>query len=428
MENNIEPQIRQELNPIVLQEKKEDQGSVPEQFFDEAEKSIQEGEEEFKKLEQSEGNIGLEDFGTNLDLTKEESKGVLEDGGFTQRLYVLNEKARNSCRGFVERVRKVGAVATTALVLGTTSPAYSFAEEQVVEPPSSEQTVNEFAQTAQVETKEVLPSYEDAMKTLHESVMTDTNERILVSLKGKDGVWKPLVLKEAGKTSGSVPQEAFDALEKGEEIELVHTHPLEAFVIAGVITVEELNGIKKGDILSPSMQPSEMDFSSAITLNDFAKKNSGVVHERVIDPTGEWEYKISDEGQGQNFLRKYKDFFNEIEDKRGSILDIQEKQYIDKVKEEFYGDSRFLYSVLKARSGQGDNVAKTILFKIGFDRKALEMVKSFTPDEKIQRDALVNYMVAKPPKSVSEQSVQFYENIAQKFGFSLTYTPNKKAE
>ena len=70
MENNIEPQIRQELDPVVIEEKEKELGVRPEQFFDEAEKSIQEGEEELKNWNNQQGNIGLEDFGTNLHLTR----------------------------------------------------------------------------------------------------------------------------------------------------------------------------------------------------------------------------------------------------------------------------------------------------------------------------------------------------------------------
>ena len=360
----------------------------------------------------------------------------MEDGGFTERLYVLNEKARNCCRDFLERVRKIGVVTTTALVLGTTSPAYSFAEEQVVEPPSSDQTVNEFAQIAQVEKKEALPSYDRAMKSLHESVMTDTNEKMLVSVREEDGVWKPIALTEGNKTSIASPEEETDAREKGEEMEEVHTHPLEVSTFSGLLSPEEIANVREGNGTARVLPPSgDGDFLLLFIQNILAKKTGARIHYKVVEPTGEWSFEIAD--QDAPYIVAMEKVISSIEEQsKGVHFSAEEKEYIESLKK-VLPDPRFFQVGLKERAASSapGSIVRNIWDKLGIEGRLSHAIGSLNSRETASFGTYVRYLggnpnlfFGEPDEQKNKEDIEFYETTAKKLGFSLKYTPNKKAE
>lgn len=421
MENNNEQPFTKEVIPVVPLENKESQVFRPESFFADIQKSINEGELVKQEEEQSNVLAGLENFGEQCGLTKDEAKKVLEEKGFTERLTSLRDKVTSSCDKYISKVRKVGAVATTALVFGVATPVYSYATEQVPEPERIE--------------KEVLPTYEEAMTGLHKSVLTDKNERLFVSVRDKDGTYKSLSLREGRETSASVPEEAIDVVENGGEIEIVHTHPLELSTFSGVMSREEIEKAREGNGLPRVLPPSgDADFMSAIGIDVLAQKTGGVAHYKVIDSTGEWSYEISD--RNAPFIRIMGKMLDQLSLKSDDVvLSPDEKEYVQVLLEKF-PDQRFLIAELKTRSASDDNIAKKLLGKVsGLEGTASKIFESANKDELASMDTFSKYLFGNyfhtagaNAEDMNREDVEFYERTAKELGFSLKYTPNKKME
>lgn len=421
MENNTERSFTKEVSPATSVETKEIQALSHESFLVETQRSID--EVGFIKQEQGQEMplADLESFGESCGLTKEEARMVLEEKGLVGRLAELRNKMVSSCDNFISKVRKVGAVATTALVFGASVPVSSYATEQVLEPVRIE--------------KETLPTYEEAIENLHKSVMTDKLERVLVSVRNKDGILKPIVLREGGKTSIKCPQEVFDALKRGEEVEMTHTHPLETYFTAGLMNPEEIEKARAGEIIPGSMPPSlDADFIGAVALEDSVKNNMGKIHHKVIDPTGEWSYWIPNSAsENLNLIKKLKEVSSEImkvvgERNTSNLLESSEKEYLNAITEVFE-DPRMVFSALSMEVGLGSSTAKTIFFKLGIEGIISKHNKSLSKNEQIANGAITEYLSLKISANntveYNEQIAKSYEEASHKLGFELKYTPNK---
>lgn len=420
MENNNEQPFTKEVIPVVPLENKESQVFRPESFFADIQKSINEGELVKQEEEQSNALAGLENFGEQCGLTKDEVKKVLEEKGFTERLTSLRDKVTSSCDKYISKVRKVGAVATTALVFGVATPVYSYATEHVPEPERIE--------------KDALPTYEEAMTGLHKSVFTDKNERTFVSVREKDGTYKSFSLREERETSGHFPDEAFDVLENGGEVEFVHTHPLEVSTFSEVMSSEEIKSAREGNGTPRVIPPSgDADFISAIGMDALAQKAGGVAHHKVIDSTGEWSYEIPDRNAPFiRIMRKIQDQFSIKSDY--VALSPEEKEYAQVLLEKF-PDQRYLIAELKTRAASDDNIAKDLLGKIGLEDMASKIFASADKEELASMDTFSQYLAGNyfysagaKTEDKNREDVEFYERTAKELGFSLKYTPNKKVE
>lgn len=420
MENNNEQPFTQEAMLVVPLENKEAQVFGTESFFADVQKSIHEGELVKHEEVQSDALVRLENFGEQCGLTKDEVEKVLEEKGFVGRLGDLQDKAIFSCDKFIAQARKIGATAATALVLGISTPAPAYSVEQVAGPAELEQAV--------------FPTHDEAMAGLHKSVFTDKNERTFVSVRDKDGTYKTFSLREERETSGNFPDEAFDVLENGGEVEFVHTHPLEASTFAGLMSHEEIERAREGNGLPRVIPPSgDADFMSAISVDTLAQKAGGVAHYKVVDSAGEWSYEISD--RNAPFIKIMGKMLDQVSIKNKDVaLSPEEKEYARVLLEKF-PDQRFLFAELKTRAASADNMAKNLLDKMGLEDRAAKILESASKDELASMDTFSQYLsgnyfhsVGATTEDKNKEDVAFYEKTAKKLGFSLKYTPNKKAE
>lgn len=425
MENNIEKPTGKDVELRVFPENKKFQDCNSETFFSIIQKKIDEVETKINEKEQFVALAQIESFGEKCGLSKEEVLKILEEKGFTFRLDNLRDKVVSSCEKFITQVRNVGAMATTALVLGMSAPAPSYAFDQEVDPTLSEQKIT-------------LPSYKDAIESMHKTVVRDKNERILVSIRDKDGVLKPIILAEGGETSIKCPQEVFDALDRGEDVEMTHTHPLSTYPTAGLMNQEEIQKVRNGEMLPVAMPPSlDGDFFGVIAIEGRIKKNTGKIYHKVVDSTGEWSYWIPDLGsENLALMKELKEVSSEImktlsERNMSNLLDPSEKEYLNSITENFE-DPRMVFSALLSEKGLGSSTAKIILFKLGIEDKMLKYNKSLNKSERVAIDAVAEYLSLKiSPNNTSEynaQVVKSYEETAKKLGFNLKYIPNKKVE
>lgn len=420
MENNNEQQFTKEIMLVVPLENKEVQTFGTESFFTDVQKSITEGESVKQEEERSTMLLGLENFGEQCGLTKDEVKKVLEEKGFVGRLGGFQDSAIFSCDKFITQARKIGATAVTTLVLGMSAPAPAYSAEQVVGLASLEQVV--------------LPTHDEAMAVFHKSVLTDKNERALVSVRGKDGVFRLVSLIEGSATTVKTPDELKGLIEKGEEVEDVHTHPLEAFTFAGLMNIEEIALAREGKSLSRVMPPSgDGDFLVVIEGAGAAQESGAKVHYKVVDPTGEWSYEISD--RKASFVMIMSELIEAARSigKNSAQLTLPERKYLDDLSKEF-PDQRIFANELRTRATTGGGLAKVIYDKTKFEDAIYKIIDSASIKEKESLGTFTEYLSgpkyhgAETIEQKNANAVEFYEKTAQKLGFSLTYTPNKKAE
>lgn len=417
MENNNEQLLTQGTTRGTLIENREVRENPASSFLVEIQKGINEGELLKQKEERSIALAELENFGKQCGLTKEEAARVLEEKGFASRLEDLRSKALFSCDNFIARARKIGSIATTALVLGTSVPAsVSYAAEQPSESVHSERVS--------------VSKYDEVMTGLHRSVLTDKKERALVSVRGSDGAFKVNTFSEGEDTSAAFPSETFDLLERGEDVELVHTHPLEAATFAGLMSSEEIIKARAGEEHPRVMAPSgDADFLSVISTDTLVQKSGATVHYKVIDPTGEWSYEISN--HNAPFVRMMRQLFDSVKDESKKFaLSPEEKQYMDDLEKQF-PDQRTLAAELKARSISTGGTAKIIWDKMGLENRMSKIIETASKDELASLEAFTqylqgpNYFSAGTTEEKNARAVEFYEGTAKKLGFTLKYTPNK---
>lgn len=233
--------------------------------------------------------------------------------------------------------------------------------------------------------------HEAKVREVRAQLMTDKQERMFFFFKNKDGgEWNDL--GQGGETSAYMP---FDGIKEKlkehnyEQVILIHTHPVHGYQMVGLDPLDsfddtEVIRTRKKDY--PPMPPSpNMDILGAIQAMRFFDKDYKKITQEVIDPSGVWEYKISD--PHNSFIKNMGDYLEQMEN-------LNEEDYLNK-------DQIALLE--KFRKENAELIKNT-------DPRNLILVLKFHPDSNIQKIGDdIEKEIIKHGEAVLEEATFIYE-------------------
>lgn len=328
-----------EEKPEDLEMQPEDGPETPEKLKEFVQKKIKNAEEELKDLSEFEERIKACNRTVNLPPDKVEK--IKKTFDVVEKLKTISKETGSLLAALIIAMGSVDANITRAND-GSKVKGESRIEE-VVENKDKE--------------KENAESYNKKIAELKESVYKDNHEKFtIVSINNGN-----LEFAESAeeKNFGNVDFEKIEtAIKNGsEKIEIIHTHPLEGYPNYSQKEIEE---IREGKSEPSPHPPSVTDLASLMQELNYFKTDNKRIENKIIDPTGEWIFKIGDENN--YFIKKYSAFLekytnpevykttlNETEkndfQKKGSLIDITHPEYRvmyfpDKIKKMMLDDFR----------------------------------------------------------------------------------------
>lgn len=228
------------------------------------------------------GEEGIKNSNDSVDLLPEKVREVEEKTGIRGKLADLAKK-------FAENGKKKMIIA--ALGMSVLASPGDFKEAAAAE--KYEESEKMESVLDKKEFKET--DYNKKIEELRESVWKDEKERSLVVYK-IDSKTESFEVEDCNINFCYVPLDKLkEAIRKGsKEVKSIHTHPLEAYPIFK----DEKEKIRKGEMKAIPMPPSQTDLTGLIQEFNFLKSNNldlDSVENKIIDPTGEWTYKIGDQ-------------------------------------------------------------------------------------------------------------------------------------
>ena len=139
---------------------------------------------------------------------------------------------------------------------------------------------------------EAFDDYREGMEMLHRASLTSPFEWLALyrRLKEGGGEWDYKDIQEASHAVLPTSEEFRTMLkEKAEQVEVVHTHPLELVYR----DPEILSRARKGEAPVLAMPPSFIDISAAmVTVAPLERELSDRIAWKVVDPAGAWSYAV----------------------------------------------------------------------------------------------------------------------------------------
>lgn len=139
---------------------------------------------------------------------------------------------------------------------------------------------------------ESFDDYQEGLEVLRRAALTSPFEWLALyrRLKEGGGEWDYKDIQEAAHGALPTSEEFREMLkEKGEHIEVVHTHPLELVYR----DPEILSRARKGEAPLLAAPPSFLDISGAmVTIAPLERELSDRITWKVVDPSGTWSYAI----------------------------------------------------------------------------------------------------------------------------------------
>lgn len=353
-----------------------------------------------------------------LGLDAEEERAALNEIGFAEREASLRERLSESVDRLKEALKRGTGAATTAFVLGIATPAFA-------ETPTT--PFEELAQNTAASVERVpLPTYEEAKKMLRDSTYTASTEEMAIFARMKDGEpMKTIMFKKGGSVSVSITNEEYEqfiALMKSRtaEIESVHTHPISAQESVGLISKEQGDAMRRGEMAPSSNEPSVIDWGMLLDNDTAYNFPSGQISYRVIDPTGEWEYGVRD--SGSPFIRGIRKANHEAASIGVSNLGLtdDEKAYLKAV---FDRNETTMHGMQEILNGGGDTMGFEIRQKL-LDKISPFMTKNVSAEDLAKYSELTEPLSASMNAEERLVRVHRMQEIATALGFRLSYTPH----
>lgn len=269
------------------------------------EKKVSSEEGEVRALELR-GEQSIEPKNLSVAVSAEELEEIKGLTGVKEKLDKINGKARKLLEEMKAKIKMVAVIGMSATAL---AGAGEFEAVGAETPDSATKIASLEKNHAPTENSgaENQKKYDENIDELRDATFTGKNEKFELVFRNKG---KIEFLKSEGKSNfGTIPlDKVAEQLKAGaEKIEIIHTHPLAAYPGYSEARIAK---IKKGEVDARPMPPSNTDFVSLINeLNQFKNSNKRIMN-KVIDPTGEWEFTL-DEKNG--FIDRYSEFMSYME-------------------------------------------------------------------------------------------------------------------
>lgn len=159
--------------------------------------------------------------------------------------------------------------------------------------------------------------YTKNVEEVRKELINDASERVFAFFIDSEEVFgrkKWVEYRNAGgEISSWVPlgqiKEEF-LKESYGKVKVIHTHPLKSYEIGGVLSLEEINKIKRGEAKIPPNPPSFMDISMMMRESDIlGDKVADKMENEAIDATGVWRFSVNN--KESNFIKQWNRYMKE---------------------------------------------------------------------------------------------------------------------
>jgi hypothetical protein len=365
------------------------------------------------------GEKTLAESGAVLGLNTTESTAALDGVNFTARLESLHDRLGKNTERLEGAMKRAVGVAASAFVLSLATPV--FAENPTTIGEALTQRENPTLAVEQAP----LPSYEEAKQRLRASILTAPSEERAIFVRIKDGApMKTLIYKKGesasvGMTDGEYEEFLAAMKSRTATIEDVHTHPVHALKSVGFISSTEAEAMSRGDMVPASLEPSVTDWNMLFMHDETYSFPPGQMSHRVIDPTGEWEYGVSDSGSSFiEGMRKGREEIDGLTDLADLGLDADVLTYLKGVVGENESVAQVLSKIFNGEDGTVE-VRKKLL-----DRVATITSKYVSVHDMSKYAELISPLSITMNREERQTRALRMKELAASLGFRLSYTPN----
>jgi len=235
---------------------------------------------------EKQGDDELSSINNTIGLDASGMEGVANELGVTRNLFLIAERAREAFEVAKEKMKQGTVIGLSLVSLLGASEAYAGQEGTI-----------EIGNKNRAEGHVDKAGYDNKIKEIRNELWTDQGEKVYLVVKQGDRFSftdASLVTNDnsAMMDVGKI-RKCFEAGEC-ESAELIHTHPLAA---SSGVDMLKMDKIKSGEIELAQMPPSITDITSLVTIQSVLGEKAGLLKNKVIDLTGEWEYGINKESE-----------------------------------------------------------------------------------------------------------------------------------
>lgn len=232
---------------------------------------------------ENQASIEWNDINNTIGLESEEVEMIAEEIGVKEKLELIVKRAREVLGKAKEKMKQATVIGMSALSLFGAGEVFAGQEE----------TIEIDSDKDKIESVIGKDEYDKKINEIRKSLLDDQYERVYLVMKKGDRFSFVDAAYANGNRSVTInlkkAKECF-AADECESVEFVHTHPLAA---SYGISKSEVDKIKSGENKPAQMPPSATDIQSLIVMDDFFGENAGLVKNKIIDPTGDWEYRLA---------------------------------------------------------------------------------------------------------------------------------------
>lgn len=272
-----------------------------------------------------------------IGLSEDKLDEIKQDFSLKEKLENIKEKAKNLSGELKEKLKIVTAVGTMLIALSSGVEVSAWeagkGEPRTILELQTSSAISKERSRENIERKEK-DRYDSLIYRLNKQALTDKKESSVIIYE-ENG---EMIIKETVGNKAYVFFEV-DEIEKGikgtKDVQIIHTHPLEACHSAQIFSIcsgENIEKVRNGEIEPNPMPPSMTDIISAINLSrEFGDK----IKNKVVDTTGIWEFSID---KDNDFIKRMSEYQKEMiniadnfsekklnEDERKILQDTMEK-------------------------------------------------------------------------------------------------------
>lgn len=357
--------------------------------------------------------------GTTLGLSQEEISNTIVTGGYGEKDVTLREKAQGLYQSFSARLARAAQVGVAALAIAASAP--SPAESGVVTP----SVTLKMEQTLEGEKKP--QTHEEAIARLRESVLAPAETLAVFERKAGGKSFQPIVFEKGA--SNHVYSDDADSTKidkamssRTSDVEIDHVHPINKGTGEEYLSDEDREILRHGGIPHVAMSPSRTDLMGLVRTG--AGFPSAQLTERVIDPSGEWDYGIAD--SGNPFIRGVHEVAEEMDKEEVVPFTEEERAYVKKMNLEDVNPA-ILEQTISSRAGN-DPIGLSMREKLhALASKEAEMIRKNINPADLAKFATIEgdgSPWVHPGTPSGDAEIARREQVASELGFHLTYKAN----
>lgn len=301
-------------------------------------------------------------------LSQEEFQQIVEETDINSELKRVEDEGKSWYKTAREKVKKTALAVSVILQLA--SPAVATAGERPAEPIKQEMTL-----APEMEQQQKI--YNKKIEEIRDAAIFEDEEQVHYIGK-KEGVYEFLEAQPGEKYHGTVEyKEIKRLLDKGMEVEIVHTHP--AYLLSHLSNRRE--ALKEGITASVSMPPSITDIFGCVAMKRSFSEDNKNIKNSVVTPFGKYSLSIEEDSKIAKILNELFGDFDKILDKCG--LSEEEKATYNEVidsSQELVGSLHPMLAMNKIiEILKDDRETKTIASKLekGFMTMGFELLNKY---------------------------------------------------